>query len=372
VRVLHVTQPTSGGVARYIETISRWQIERGWSVGIACPSSDGLATQLESIGARHFEWNAKRAGYGGIRREIDGLRVSVQSFEPDVVHLHSSKAGLAGRALLRGTVATVFQPHAWSFHASRLPVVELWERLAARWAHVIVCVSQAERDEGLARGITGELCVVPNAVDPTAFAPVGVVERLTVRRSLDVDDAPLVVCVGRLARQKGQDSLLAIWPRIRAQVGNASLALVGDGPLRLDLERQALPGVRLAGHADDVRPWLIAADVVALPSRWEGMSTALLEAMAMGKSAVASDVAGARECLRDGRGCVLSAVDAAYADAVARRLVDRRLADGEGRRARAWTLAYTTHDLCDQLAETYACALTRWQNSDQRHARVAA
>jgi glycosyltransferase involved in cell wall biosynthesis len=367
-----VSQPTSGGVAGYVQTIAQLQLERGWSVAVACPAAGDLAERVERLDAPHFVWDATRTGYSRVPVEMEALRLPLQRFRPDVVHLHSSKAGLTGRALIRGSVATVFQPHAWSFNASRLPAVGLWERVAARWAHVTVCVSEAERADGRAHGIAGDLRVVPNAVDTTAFAPARADQRLAARRSLGIAEAPLAVCLGRLAIQKGQDRLLAVWPRVRSYVGNAALALVGDGPMRPELEQRAVPGVRIVGHADDVRPWLAAADVVAMPSRWEGMSIALLEAMAMGKSVVASDVAGAQECLGRSRGCVLPDVDEAFADAVARRLADPVLAADEGRLARAWTLAYTTDDLCNLLADAYDGALKRRMGTGAVAPRVAA
>ena len=92
------------------------------------------------------------------------------------------------------------------------------------------------------------------------------------------------MCVGRLCRQKGQDILLDAWPAVLERVPDAHLLLVGDGPDAGAVRRRAGNGIRLAGKRTDVPIWLAAADVVAVPSRYDGMSVALLEAMASGRA----------------------------------------------------------------------------------------
>jgi glycosyltransferase involved in cell wall biosynthesis len=229
----------------------------------------------------------------------------------------------------------VFQPHAWSFAAvdgpARLATVA-WERVAARWADVVLCVSDAERRTGEAAGVAGRYRVVPNGVDLTRFAPGDAAARDAARRRLGLDAGPLAVCVGRLSRQKGQDLLVAAWPAVRSAVPEARLALVGAGSL--DSEPPA--GVVLAGEQPDVRPWLHAADVVVAPSRWEGLALGVLEAMASARSVVAADVDGMREALGDGEaGALVAAGDlSALRDAVVVRLLDGALADDEGRAGR--------------------------------------
>jgi glycosyltransferase involved in cell wall biosynthesis len=193
---------------------------------------------------------------------------------------------------VRGRRPTVFQPHAWSFAAVTGPVATAslaWERLAARWADAVVCVSAGERGAGEAAGVRARRwAVIENGVDLDRFRPA---DRAAARARLGLPAGPLVVCVGRLSRQKGQDVLLRAWP----PVSGATLALVGDGPDRAALEAAAPPGVLFAGRRDDVADWYAAADVVAVPSRWEGMALAALEALACGRQVVGSDVAGMRE-----------------------------------------------------------------------------
>lgn len=301
--ILHIAQPVDGGVARVVVDLVRGQREAGYRVLVACPQRGRLAAEAAAAGALVQDWPARRSPGPATALEAWRLRRIVRAAGPDVLHLHSAKAGLAGRLAVRGAVPTVFQPHAWSFAAVEGPLAAAtlrWERYAARWAHRVLCVSDQERRGGEAAGIAAEWAVVPNGVDVRHYAPA---ERRAARMSLGLDlDAPLAVCVGRLCRQKGQDVLLAAWPEVLRAVPAARLALVGGGPdetaLATAVRELADPGrVRLAGDVPDPRPWLAAADLVVLPSRWEGMALAPLEAMAAGRPVLLTDVPGARECL---------------------------------------------------------------------------
>jgi glycosyltransferase involved in cell wall biosynthesis len=121
---------------------------------------------------------------------------------------------------------------------------------------------------------------------------------------------------------------------VRGTVPDARLVLVGDGPDRERLESQAAttPGVSLAGHRDDVPAWLAIGDVVVLPSRWEaGLSLAAMEAMAAGRSVVATAFEGVATALASGAGEVVPHDDdSSLRDAVIRRLQHPELARTEG------------------------------------------
>lgn len=349
--VLHVSQPVDGGVARVVADLAADQAERRWRVVVACPPRGRLPQWLREASVDHASWEARRgAGFrslGQVRR----IRRIVRAVSPDVVHLHSSTAGLAGRLAVRGRRCTVFQPHAWSFEAVEGALRRLvlsWERLAVRWTDTVVCVSGAERDRGEGVGLRARFRVVPNGVDLRVLREASVQDRVAARRALALGGGPLVVSVGRLSRQKGQDLLLAAWPSIRRSVPDATLVLVGDGPLRAMLEARGSAGVRLVGERDDVPLWLAAADVVAAPSRWEGMSLSVLEAMASGRSIVATDVAGMGELLAGNAGAIVPRERPdALAQALIDRLADSARASAEGVRARRRVEA--SHDLSASL-----------------------
>jgi glycosyltransferase involved in cell wall biosynthesis len=299
------------------------------------------------------------------------LRALVERVMPDVVHLHASKAGLAGRLGLHRRTPVVFQPHGWSWLAAggALRAASLaWERAAAGRADVLLCVGDAEAEQGRAHGVRGRYAVVRNGVDLETFRPAGDGARAQARARLRLPaTAPLAVCVGRVTRQKGQDVLLAAWPAVRRQCPSAHLVLVGDGDLLPGLRATAPPGVTFAGAVGDVRPWLAAADVVVLPSRWEGLSLTVLEAFAVGRGVVVSDVAGLAEVVTPDVGARVPSGDpAALAAAVARRLLSWQTVRDEGAAAARHAARFDVRLTFERLAAETAGVV------ENRHRRLTA
>ncbi|QKW31080.1 glycosyltransferase family 4 protein [Streptomyces seoulensis] len=349
-RVLHLAQPVEGGVARVVADLVRAQSAAGLDAVAACPDGP-LPERLRALGTPVRRWPATRSPGPSLAAEVRRLARLIDEVRPDLMHAHSAKAGLAGRLAVRGRIPTVFQPHAWSFEAVGGATAALalrWERWGTRWAARTVCVSEAERATGERAGIDGRWAVVANGVDTDRFRPApaaAVRARLAPSAGLD-PAAPLVVCVGRLCRQKGQDVLLRAWPAVLRAAPDARLVLVGDGPDGDRLRADAPPSVLFAGAVADVRPWYQAADLVVLPSRWEGMALAPLEAMACGRPVVVTDVDGARESLPPATAdrCLVPAEDpAALAGAVTGLLLAPDLGAGLGAGARRHVLA--AHDV---------------------------
>jgi glycosyltransferase involved in cell wall biosynthesis len=356
--VLHVAQPVDAGVARCVADLVADQVSRGWEISVACPSDGWLHGEIERLGAAHVHWLAWRPPGPRVFGEVRRLRRILDSVEPNIVHLHSSKAGLAGRLALRGRRPTIFQPHAWSFEAASGAVRKgavIWERFGARWSSIIVCVSHAERQRGVEHGISAEWRVVPNGVDLGAFSEASPEEQARARERLGLPEGPVAVCVGRLDHQKGQDVLLEAWPSVLDRVSDAHLVLVGSGPDEESLQSATPAGVQFAGERPDVRDWLAAADVVVVPSRWEGMSIGLLEALARGRSVVATDAAGSAEAIGKEAGAVVPVGDSnALAQAIAARLQDPELAAAEGHAARKRAeLSYDLTKSTAAIAELY-------------------
>ena len=357
--ILHIAQPGEAGVARVVADLTARQCAGGDRVVVACPGTGTLARTAERCGARVLPWDAARSPGPALPREVAAVRRIVDLVRPEVVHLHSAKAGLAGRLAIRGRLPTVYQPHAWSFDAVsavlRAAAVR-WERAGARWAHQVVCVSEGERSHGAAAGVPARYTVVRNGVDlGWCTAPDGS-SRAAARYRLGVSrTAPLAVCVARLCRQKGQDVLLDAWAEIEDRMPRARLVLVGGGPDRAVLAARASPTVGFAGAVADPRDWYLAADLVVLASRWEaGLALAPLEAMACARPVVVTDVPGAQEFLPP-RHVPFSVVPleapGALAAAVLRLLADPAAGRALGEQARAHVRRH--HDVRQVVERMY-------------------
>jgi glycosyltransferase involved in cell wall biosynthesis len=171
-----------------------------------------------------------------------------------------------------------------------------------------ICVSHAEREAVLAAGVADpqRVRVVWNGIDVERFVDVAL-QPQEARLALGVPgDSFLVTTVCRLFRPRDFPTLLAAFQQVRARLPHAHLLIVGDGPLRLQVEETVAAlhqehSVHLLGMRCDVPQILRATDVLVLASKgWEGLPLTVLEAMASSLPVVASDVGGTREAIVDG------------------------------------------------------------------------
>ncbi len=229
----------------------------------------------------------------------------------DLIHTHLLASDVMGRlvglATRRPVVSTIHNSRA---DLELEPRHRQWlERLTARlWCRRLIVVSDLLRPEIAAWfGVpAGRVVAIPNGVDTTRFRPRPDLDGALVRRNLVGCDGPLLVSIARLVPQKAQADLIEALVQVVACRPDVHLALVGDGPLRPALEAQtAALGVAdrlvITGQRGDVPEILAAADAFVLSSRWEGMPVSLLEAMAAGCPAIATNVGGVGQLILPGQ-----------------------------------------------------------------------
>lgn len=357
-RVLHVVEVTHGGVPTLVQAFASEQVGRGFDVHLLVPHGAS-----EGPGTVHL-WAPRRRQPWSFRGAVAQLHQTVRQVRPDVVHLHSFFPGLLGRVRsLPGRPPTVYQPHSWAFEAigsrpARL-VISRWEVRAASRTSAVITNCADELEEGLRAGLRVPLRAVGVPIDTDRFAPKAERERTRLREQLGLGQQ-LLVCVGRISPQKGQDQLVRAWER-RA-IDGATLVLVGPGSTS-ELEQLAPTtfgtSIKAVGEQPDVSSWLHAADVVVQPSRYEGQSVAMAEALACGRPVVMTDVNGVREAVTPpgshAAGAVVPRGDMdALLDACAERLGDRRLRDRESRAARSRAVAlFQTDAVMDRIHRVY-------------------
>jgi glycosyltransferase involved in cell wall biosynthesis len=222
-------------------------------------------------------------------------------------------------------------------------------------ASKLVNVSRKVLEQAAAAGIRREhMTVIPNGIPPMEAIRD---QRSMIRGELGLaNDAVLILSVGRLVYQKGHEYLIQAMQTVARQLPSARAVICGDGPLRDELEaevaRMGLDGrVHLLGNRLDIGRYLIAADLFVLPSRWEGLPVALLEAMDTGLPIVATRVEGVEEVIQTAdQGALVPPEDArALAASICALGTDpeRRRHMGVAARARVRE-SYTTDIMCEK------------------------
>ncbi len=232
-------------------------------------------------------------------RIISFLFGAVARFRPDVIHAHNYEASVWGRfvGLFHPRVAVVVHVHSSRFvhrHGRRRI---LTDRFLFRRADAVVALNELQaafllETIGLPKS---KLFMVANGVDTARFNPPPDLRR----------QPNSAVCVASLTDVKNHATLLGAWRIVTEQIPDARLTLVGDGPLRGELERLARTlglerQVVFAGLAEDVRPFLWGAEIFVLPSLNEALPLSLLEAMAAGCAPIASSVGAIPTVLTEG------------------------------------------------------------------------
>jgi glycosyltransferase involved in cell wall biosynthesis len=355
-KVAHVVLSMNvGGLERVVLALTHEGMRLGQEVAIVCIETAGtLAATAEALGATVVSAGKRPGVQWGLRRT---LREIFKRLRPDVVHTHQVGALFyAGPAARKVGVPAIIHTEHGKHYAARFRT-RILGRIAARSAQRFCCVAGDVADEVKRYRIApeGKLTVVPNGIDTARFlAP----PDAQLRRSLGIPEgAPVVGTIGRLCEVKRQDVLLKAFATLRRGVPDAHLILVGEGPLRGELERLARElGVarvtHLAGYQSQPERFLPLMNVFALTSRSEGMPLAVLEAWAAGVPVVASAVGGLPELIEQDRtGLLFPALDEdALAAAVGRLLLDRASAAAMGTRGREWVQSQYT---LDRMAQRY-------------------
>jgi starch synthase (maltosyl-transferring) len=294
---LVITDLDIGGAERALMALATGLDRRRWRPTVINLSRPGaLVDPLRSAGVTVESLDARRRKpLQAITKLARALRRSkprlVQSFLFHANVASKLAAPLAGHPWVVGGLRVAERRQGWHLKA---------DRLTSPLATGSVCVSEGVRRFSLevARLDPARLVVIPNGVDPSPIDQATAIDRA----GLGIpSDSFLTLYVGRLDPQKGLSFLLEAASKVCQARPDWHLALAGDGPLRESLPAQAetfasLSGrVHWLGRRDDVPALLKAADLVVLPSLWEGMPNVVLEAMAAGKAVVGTSVEGTED-----------------------------------------------------------------------------
>ncbi len=365
-----------GGVEQHLLGLLRRADAARWQFIIISNTSEAFAAQVAALGARVVKVTRWRITDPGAVAALAGV---LREHGVDLVHAHSPTAAAVGRLAARRlrlpAVVTVHLPVA-QYHGVR---TTLRARLG-RWIYTtldrylnhshpapLLYVSQAVRDACVAAGHspTARSLVIPNGIELELYAGEGDPRNLRAQAGV-LEGEKVIICCGRLHPQKGVDVLLQALAQPGMPQHALRLWLVGDGSQRDELEQQALrlglgERVRFWGYQAQVADYLRAADVFALPSRWEAMPFALLEALAAGLPCVVTAVGDNALLARDSlEGLVIPPEDpAALADALRRLVTDDALRARMALSARQRAGAFSQDEMARRIEEIYDSSLSQ-------------
>jgi len=265
---------------------------------------------------------------------------------PDILHCHLIPSNIIAKPLgaLLGVPVVINHDHTNDTRRAESRLLLALDRFSNRFASHIVAVSASCRDFLITRESipSSDVTLVPNAIDLRRFSP-AVARRDQARVELGLPASARVVAgVGRLNPQKNFSLFLDIAAQLAPRFSDLHFLLAGDGPEEKMLrEKAAALGiadrVTFSGYVADTRLVYLAADVLLMPSRYEGLPMTLLEAMAMGLPVVASQLDGIAEVIGDGReGFLVPSDDAAlFVESTAALLQDAELSSRIAQNARA-------------------------------------
>jgi len=286
----------------------------------------GVADWLRDAG---IEVISLAAGKASLLPAALRLRRLLKSGRFRMLHTFLFHANIAGRLAAARTGVPVVS--SLRVTETDRPIRAAIDRLTCRRIVAETCVSNAVRQWAAGRGLpAGKLVVIPNGIDVNDFN----VEPGCIRRELALpDSARIALFIGRLEKQKGPDILLRAAALPASANTDLHFVLAGDGPMWRPLERfceshNLTTRVHLLGRRDDVPALLADADLLVLPSRWEGMPNVVLEAMAAGRPVVAANVGGTAELVIDQ--AAARAVLPADAGGTAELVIDRNAPSATG------------------------------------------
>lgn len=245
-------------------------------------------------------------------RALNRITQILKEEKADLVHTHSSKAGILGRLAAKraGVSCIIHTVHGWGFHPGQFFAIQ-WiykalERWAARFTEVLIAVSDENRQAGLAAGI-GKLQqyrVIHSGIEPKQYQ-LSALENRRARKKLKSEGRPCVLVLSNFKNQKSPLDVVEVAAALKKRLPYVLFLWAGDGPLfgkvGQEIRERGLEGnFYLLGWREDVAHLLAASDALLLTSIHEGLPRVVLQAMAAGKPVVATAVSGTPEAVKDG------------------------------------------------------------------------
>lgn len=240
-------------------------------------------------------------------KAIKEIKKYIEEFKPDIVHCHSSSAGILGRLAIKGKIRTIYTAHGWGFNVGIKPWIKypvlILEKICARYTETYICVAEFVKKLGLKYRLAPE--------DKFKVVYNGVKTELKVESLKLKDDRINLIFVGRLAEPKKPEMTIEAISLLPNEIkNNINFIIIGDGPKKKMLEKLAEKlkvsvNFKTLTHEQTIAQ-LNQEDIFVFISAWEGFPYTILEAMACGLPIIASNVGGVNESVNEKNGILVS------------------------------------------------------------------
>ena len=323
-RILHITECLGSGVLNYIKNITFWQVE-DYDVTVAYSTRPETPENFKN----QFDPRVRFIKVEGFTREIRPgndlkafrhIRSIVKKLNPDLIHLHSTKAGVIGRwAIDCNKYKVLYSPHAYSFlmqdaGETKRKIYGFLEKISDRKN----CLTIADIDGELeaSKLVTKNAICIPNGINPYEMD-----EIIKQAESLVEKFDKTTICIsGKIVYQKNP----ALFNRIAKLMPEYDFLWIGAGPLENELTS---PNITITGWMTRTQAVakILSSDVFIFTSLWESLSIALMEVMYLGKPCVVSKCDGNKDVIKDGENGFLCDTAEEYVKAVRWIVNDRKL-----------------------------------------------
>lgn len=317
VKILHVTQATIGGTVTYIVGLINNLDKTKFENIVICPKYGDLDEKLKNIGVKVYNIEMEREiSVFNDAKNLFLLVKYIKKLKPDLIYLHSSKAGALGRvaSCLTG-VPCIYNSHGWAFDMkiskSKRIIYTFIERMLSNFTNKIINISKHDMDIALKYKISNnkKMVLVENAIDTNFYKDVETirVNKLEIKRVYNIpDNKKVIAMLARLSKQKNPQKFLSICESLNQIRSDLYFILIGDGELREEIEElikyKNINNIKITGWCDSnkIKNYLAICDIGLLTSDWEGFGLTILEYMVSKVAVVASKVGGIKYIIKDG------------------------------------------------------------------------
>lgn len=308
-KILHIAQ-SAGGVAEYIKTFLN-NVDRNKYENILVLSKDykeqenELAKVCENI---YYVDMIREINFSKDYKAIKEIRKIVKKENPNLVYLHSSKAGALGRiALIETKYKILYNAHGWYFNADigkKALVYQIIEKLLSYRAQKIIAISKSEYNSAVEKRICNKkkIVLIENGIDTKKYNGFNE-HREAMRHSYNIPkNAKVVGIVGRISEQKDPMTSIEAAAKIISINKDIYFIFVGAGELENKVKDYANKykiqnNIIITGWVKDTKPYIEMFDIALLPSKWEGFGLAILEYMMCKKPIIATKIGGIADIL---------------------------------------------------------------------------